>query len=459
MKKKKKLFLIIGFTFFSIMMMTLIGSSFYFQTHFYKGTVINEIDLSYETVEEAASELSSKIASYTLEIEERGDKKEQLKASDIGLRLISDDIIEKLKQEQNSQFWLSSFIKPNETKLKIDITFDERLLNDHMSTLSCLHSENVIEPQSAYLEYLDGSGYNIVPEVDGNKIKEDIFYASLVEATLTGKSTLNLEEIDAYEKPLYVSTSQKIIDAQSVLNKYVTSSITYEYNGGSAVVDSSQISEWLTVNENFDITLDSEKVASFVAELASHYNTRGIKRNFTTSLGTTATVKGGDYGFRVNQTAEVNLLISKIQEGQIENRKPEFTQKALSSGKNDIGNTYMEINLTAQHAWYYKNGKLIADGDIVTGDVTKGTTTPSGTYSLKYKEKDAVLVGEDYSSDVSFWMPFNGDVGFHDAPWRTTFGKDIYLKNGSHGCVNAPYAFAQAVFANISPGTPVVCYR
>jgi len=192
MKKKKKLFLIIGFTFFSIMMMTLIGSSFYFQTHFYKGTVINEIDLSYETVEEAASELSSKIASYTLEIEERGDKKEQLKASDIGLRLISDDIIEKLKQEQNSQFWLSSFIKPNETKLKIDITFDERLLNDHMSTLSCLQSENVIEPQSAYLEYLDGSGYNIVPEVDGNKIKEDIFYASLVEATLTGKSTLNL---------------------------------------------------------------------------------------------------------------------------------------------------------------------------------------------------------------------------------------------------------------------------
>lgn len=459
MKKKKKLFLIIGFTFFSIMMMTLIGSSFYFQTHFYKGTVINEIDLSYETVEEAASELSSKIASYTLEIEERGDKKEQLKASDIGLRLISDDIIEKLKQEQNSQFWLSSFIKPNETKLKIDITFDERLLNDHMSTLSCLQSENVIEPQSAYLEYLDGSGYNIVPEVDGNKIKEDIFYASLVEAILTGKSTLNLEEIDAYEKPLYVSTSQKIIDAQSVLNKYVTSSITYEYNGGSAVVDSSQISEWLTVNENFDITLDSEKVASFVAELASHYNTRGIKRSFTTSLGTTATVKGGDYGFRVNQTAEVNLLISKIQEGQIENRKPEFTQKALSSGKNDIGNTYMEINLTAQHAWYYKNGKLIADGDIVTGDVTKGTTTPSGTYSLKYKEKDAVLVGEDYSSDVSFWMPFNGDVGFHDAPWRTTFGKDIYLKNGSHGCVNAPYAFAQAVFANISPGTPVVCYR
>jgi len=459
MKQKKKLILIIGFAFLSVMMVALVSSSIYFQSHFYKGTVINEIDLSYETIEEAASELSSKIASYTLEIEERGDQKEQLKASDIGLRLISDDVIEKLKEEQNSQFWFSSLIKPSETNLKIDITFDERLLNDKMSTLSCLQSENVIEPASAYLEYVDGSGYHIVPEVDGNKIKEDIFYTSLVEAILNGKSTLNLESVDGYEKPLYVSTSQKIVDVQSVLNKYVATSVTYEYNGGSKTVDGSLISQWLTIDENFDITLDSEKATSFVAELASRYNTRGIKRNFTTSLGTTATVKGGDYGYKVNQTAEVNLLISKIQEGQVENRRPEFTQKALSSGKNDLGNTYLEINLTAQHAWYYKNGKLIADGDVVTGDAAKGRTTPSGTYSLKYKEKDAVLVGEDYSSDVSFWMPFNGDVGFHDAPWRTTFGKDIYLKNGSHGCVNAPYAFAQAVFANISAGTPVICYR
>ena len=459
MKKKKKLFLILSFTFFSILLMTIISSSLYFQSHFYKGTVINEIDLSYKTVEEAALELSSKVESYALEIEERGDKKETIKASDIGLRLISDDIILKLKEEQNAQYWLSSFITPRETNLEIDITFDERLLNDKMSTLTCLQSENVIEPKSAYLEYVDGSGYHIVSEIPGSKIKEDLFYASLVEAILSGKSTINLEAMDGYEKPLYVSTSQKIVDAQSVLNKYVMTSITYEYNGGSEVVDGSLISTWLTTDENFDITLDTEKVTSFVAELAIHYNTRGTKRNFATSLGTTATVKGGDYGWRVNQTTEVDLLIAKIREGQVENRRPEFSQKALSTGKNDIGNTYLEINLTAQHAWYYKNGKLIAEGDIVTGDVAKGTTTPSGTYSLKYKEKDAVLVGEDYSSDVSFWMPFNGDVGFHDAPWRTTFGKDIYLKNGSHGCVNAPYAFAQAVFANISPGTPVVCYR
>ncbi|MGB4588125.1 MAG: L,D-transpeptidase family protein [Clostridiaceae bacterium] len=459
MKKNKKLFLIIGFTFFSTLILVLIASSVYFQTHFYKGTVINEIDLSYETVEEAAAELSSNIATYTLDIEERGDKKEQITAADIGLRLISDDIILKLKEEQNAQFWLSSMIKPNETKLEIDITFDERLLNDKMSALLCLQSDNVIEPKSTYLEYRDDNGYSIIAEEPGNKIKEDQFYAALVEAILNGKSTINLESIDVYEKPLYVSTSQKVTDAQALLNKYVMSSITYEYNGGSKVVDGSLITQWLTIDENFDITLDSEKVTGFVAELANHYNTRGAKRNFVTSLGTTATVKGGDYGFRVNQAAEVDLLISKIQEGQIETRKPEFTQKALSSGNNDIGNTYLEINLTAQHAWFYKNGKLISDGDIVTGDVLTGTTTPSGIYSLKYKKKDAVLKGVDYSSDVSFWMPFNGDVGFHDAPWRTNFGKDIYLKNGSHGCVNAPYAFAQAVFANINPGTPVVCYR
>ena len=56
-------------------------------------------------------------------------------------------------------------------------------------------------------------------------------------------------------------------------------------------------------------------------------------------------------------------------------------------------------------------------------------------------------------------MPFYGDVGLHDAPWRTAFGGTIYLEGGSHGCVNMPPAAAATLFNNVSAGFPVVVHE
>ncbi len=134
-------------------------------------------------------------------------------------------------------------------------------------------------------------------------------------------------------------------------------------------------------------------------------------------------------------------------------------QKAASTGKNDIGNTYVEIDLSRQHLWFYKAGRLITEGDIVSGNVNNDCATPAGIYSLVYKQKDTVLKGQGYASPVNFWMPFNGGIGIHDASWRYNFGGDIYTTNGSHGCINAPYDLANKIFNNIEPGTPVVCYH
>jgi len=119
----------------------------------------------------------------------------------------------------------------------------------------------------------------------------------------------------------------------------------------------------------------------------------------------------------------------------------------------------LEIDLTKQYLWFYKNGTLITKGSVVTGNVSSNHTTPPGTYKLTYKQKDAVLRGPGYAAPVTYWMPFNGGIGLHDASWRAAFGGEIYKTNGSHGCINAPYQVAEAVFKNIEAGVPVICYR
>jgi hypothetical protein len=56
-------------------------------------------------------------------------------------------------------------------------------------------------------------------------------------------------------------------------------------------------------------------------------------------------------------------------------------------------------------------------------------------------------------------MPFNNNIGLHDAVWRDTFGSDLYLTSGSHGCINLPYLIAKKIYGYIQKGTPVLCYH
>lgn len=111
----------------------------------------------------------------------------------------------------------------------------------------------------------------------------------------------------------------------------------------------------------------------------------------------------------------------------------------------DVGDTYAEVDLSRQKAYFIKNGKVVLESDVVTGNPNKGNATPQGMYSLTYKTRNAVLRGQkkkdgtySYESPVKYWMPFNGGIGFHDASWQSSFGGNRYKSHGSHGCVNMP---------------------
>ena len=118
----------------------------------------------------------------------------------------------------------------------------------------------------------------------------------------------------------------------------------------------------------------------------------------------------------------------------------------------------MEIDLGKQHLYLYVEGELILESDFVSGNASRGWNTPAGVFGLTYKTTNAVLRGENYATPVSYWMPFNGNIGMHDATWRNSFGGEIYLTNGSHGCINLPYENAKVIYEYVYTGFPIVCY-
>lgn len=433
------------------------GVAVYFMNHFYFGSEINGINVSGKTVEEVNEQLSADLKVYTLNIKERDGKNEQIKAEEIGLKYYSEGDFKSFKETQSPYDWISVFFNAKAYKMTEGIRYDEELLKERIDKLSCFDSSNIIEPKNAGLKYADNS-YVIVDELAGNKVDKDILYEHLPEAILNKEATIDLEAIDCYFKPQYTSKSQKLIEAKDMLNKYVSSKITYTFGERKEVLDGSTINNWITVDGDFTVTFDEEKAKDYIDGISKTYNTVGSRRNFATSSGRTINIGGGDYGWAINKTKETEALIAAIKEGQTIEKQPAYTQTALAYGSNDIGNTYVEVDMTKQHLWFYKNGSLITQGDIVTGNVSANNTTPAGVYKLKYKERNAVLDGADYSVPVSFWMPFNKGIGIHDAIWRDVFGGDIYKTSGSHGCVNSPYNLAKAIFENIEVGTPVVCY-
>ena len=177
------------------------------------------------------------------------------------------------------------------------------------------------------------------------------------------------------------------------------------------------------------------------------------------SSGQTITVSGGDYGWLIAPNDTTTKIIDTIKSGQSQTIEPEYTYTGYCRDTNDIGNTYVEISLDQQHMWFYKDGQLIVDTDVVTGCHNKGWDTHTGVYAIMYKERDATLVGEGYNSAVSYWMPFYANVGIHDASWRSSFGGSIYLNNGFSRLCKYTYGECRNHFTIISKKEfPVVVY-
>ena len=210
-----------------------------------------------------------------------------------------------------------------------------------------------------------------------------------------------------------------------------------------------------------------EHIREYVNMLGEKYNTVGKPRTITsTSTGQPVSVEGGTYGFRIDAQAERQQLLADIQAHAKVEREPVYARRGAVYGANDLGGTYVEIDLTAQHLWYYKDGMLLMDSDFVSGTYYDySRQTPGGTYTLKAKQRNQVLRpapnedgSYDYESPVSYWLPFNGGIGLHDANWRWNFGGNIYLYGGSHGCINLPVSFAGNFYENIEVGCPIVCF-
>lgn len=443
---------------------------YYFTGHFLPGSQVNGFNCSYMTEKEAEKLLEKKTGVYTLAVQTRGNGQEGISADEIRLKYTSDGSVKRLLREQNRFVWFLVFSQHKTYELPSSVSYDENLFEKKIDSLKCM--KNNIEPEDAYIRECE-DGFEVVPEIEGTRVDREKLLADIKEAVTTGRTVANLEEDDCYINPsVYAENLTKDCQQMNDLTDVV---VTYDFSDRKESVNRAVIKEWLTRNENGDLVLDKTAIAKYIAGLAEKYDTVGTERTFSTYDNQDITVSGGNYGWVINQKKETDALYQDILDKKTEVREPIYEQTAESRNTNDIGYSYIEIDLTRQRMVLYQNGTPIADTGFAAS-----SSTPTGVYRLGEKQESAIPGNTEANSgkngvSVSLWMPFTDELGIYGDPELIITGADIAADTfgssenmdfsssyncweSTEGCIAVPEEEAQIIYQNVNSGLPVIIY-
>ena len=435
---------------------------------FVVGTIINGVPVSGMTTADAEAYIEGYFnGGYTLEIEDTEGVREAITDTSIGYTVDVTGDLEAILKEENDGGRVSGPGVEHRYTVDAELKYDEAALRALLENMAFV--KNASPTSDAYITpYEEGKAFSIVPEVQGTEIDMDKLMAAVKEALNSQTRLLKVENLDCYKTVQVTSDNADLNQMCANLNRYKDINITYVFGDQQEILPGLEAVKWIDGVSGSAIQVNQQKVAEYVKYLADKYDTYGKPHTFTSTSGRQVSVNG-DYGWQINQAEEAVALTRMVQNGTNQTREPAYSRTAASRTGNDFGTTYVEVDMGLQHIYMYENGTLIAEAPIVTGNVSRGWTTPEGLYTLYYKERDRVLRGPkladgtySYESPVSYWMPYNGVIGLHvadgGANWRGKFGGEIYKNNGSHGCINIPPKTAAVIFEHAYKGIPILCF-
>lgn len=365
-------------------------------------------------------------------------------------------------QEDDAWRWPLSLWEARDLSSQEIISYSEKKLIEAVLSLDAMDPANVTPPQNAYLEWQDDV-MALVPEVDGNKLYQYRALKVLREAIENDEDTVDLAASDCYQSARIRSDDpilQRTLAHYEAIN---FQTIDIDLTGETLTLTPDDVLSFYKSYHIYELRLDEDAVASFVQELKDRCDTYEQQRPFVNRYGNEILVgtRADTYGFKMDLDETIALLTATLEGHE---RHAEIAPVWINSGwtrdenGGDIGDTYIEISISEQYLWAYIDGQMVLSTSVVTGN-SGNHDTPRGVFRILYKQQDTTLVGDDYSSPVSFWMPLTwSGVGLHDATWRSSFGGNIYTYSGSHGCVNLPYWAAHDIYWSFSAGTPVVIW-
>ena len=443
----------------------------YSRHYFFPGSKVNGYEVGGMDAASAEKVLNGTAPAITVvqrDAETLEERSEEIELKDVGYWANYDT--QSLIDAQPHAAWFTLLQKPLDVSLeKQSFTVDAGLLQEAVSNLYCMQEENQVAPSDAYIEGDSGNRALILPADDGAEIIPELAQLMVQNAITREAPSVDLTE-DCYAKA-EITVEDQILQSrvkmlESIYNKTITVNL---YDDVTAQIGKEDLKKIISIQDDNSYKINEQALTAAVEKLQEAYPTVTQRRGFLSSRGDMVAVGVSsdvyEYTFDVKGTAEaireVLLLFgdqSAIASWLRPDGKPGLTVSEFGPGYEADG-CYIEISIDDQHLWYYEHGELILDTDVVTGEKYVNDT-PCGVFDYPNMSQHNTLQG---GAQSDYWIGFvGGQYGIHDAwRWRSEYGGDIYLWDGSHGCVNTPIDAMEELYwkYDIEKYIPVIVYE
>ena len=441
-----------------------LGIAYFYRDVFMVNTWINGVYCTGKTVKEVNTELLCDTEAPFLTIT---NSKGETALIDLKDASYAEDYTQNLKQyinKKQSLFWPLYLSEEKYIELSPENTLDEKALKRLVLGLDIVQEE---ASQEMKVEIVSGeNGYELQ-----NGLKQAFQPEAFAEYVCrmyrdSGIIAFQTTESGAYEDVVPTVEQLETLALWEKLEEFLDCGIVYDMGAEQIALDKKITSTFVLTDDSGEILPDAngnlqvneDNIVAFVESLVAEYTTCDTQLAFSATRGEIVNVPYVTYGTKLDLEAEIEYLLEAFAQDVQEVHTPKYVQEGYVRGKNDIGDTYIEIDMTNQKLYGYKDGELLIETDIVTGNMRRGWDTPEGVNYVYKKQKDRILRGQGYASPVDYWMPVKGAIGIHDADWRKEFGGEIYKTNGSHGCINVPPQIMPTVYETYEVGTPVIMF-
>lgn len=393
----------------------------------------------------------------------------ELPLEEYGVTITYLPVLERLLQDNQGYRWLRNIAEPRHYSVEPEYCYDMTQMEAKLEALAWLN-ENLYNPQNTVSIIKSAeAGYILVDETRDLLLRDNA--VKLISEGIVNQLT-DIDLADSanrelcYQSVPYTDEMEDTLEKWEGVRDFQDFRMTYEFGDHREVVDENVVADWIALDDNGHIlydehnrpVLDETVVEEYVAYLCTTYNTVGIERSFQATRGDVVKVSGGSYGNELDAKAEYDFLLQAFLKKESGVRTPVYLSEAKEKGLDDIGDTYIEVDMGNQQMYYYADGELVLETPIVTGNTSRRWGTPSKVCYVYFKQQNRVLRGQDYATPVKYWMAVDGHIGIHDATWRKEFGGEIYKTNGSHGCINTPLEVMTKLYELAEEGTPVIMF-
>lgn len=450
----------------SIVLILLLGYGFgiyHYAEKFQPNTKIGQVDVSNMTLAEAKEAVEQNLVNQEVEITENGKSLGKFAMKDLNPKLDTIDQLQKIYNAQNPNLWLFSYFKgqhfDGDTLKNIDI--DDKVLNQALLKAGLDNSERT-PASDATIDYNESKGYYVVDAKEGNQVDLTQLKEAIASQLQDGQQKIEVNQY--YMQPTLTADDESIQNTMKQIDEATSTKITLTIDGHDEVIPQKEIEKWIYFDGSNQIVYDETLIQEFLKTYNDQYATFLKERTFKSTLRGEVTVQPGTLGWSIDREAEAAQIAQDLYKGEDVKRDPAIAGTGYGNNGNDIGDTYVEIDVLNQTMFIYKDGQEVLQTPIVTGQI--GTDTVPGAYSVWDKEENAELKGynprtqRDYVQPVAYWMPFDDTgQGIHDANWQSNFGGNTYQVSGSLGCINTPPDIMPEVFAAVELGTPVIVFE